>query len=284
MSATLHYRLDDLRRFTSALASGVGVPAARASVLAARLLWFDAAGAARFGIASLPVLIERISAGELDPKTDGGIVSEKSGTATWDGGGGIPLLVLDRVAGLATEKARETGVGLVRVENLAPLGPTAGIAAEMTVVGPYAGLVLGPGTSWSLALPTEGGLPVVFDPALTAIDGPKSRQGRDLSAPSAVLGIPLASWLAPAGGCLVAALSIPALEAFSVFHERLAAALGAMREESGRLLPGPWEGRRRAAQSDGVPVEPALWASLSDLASRLSVVLPEPLRRSSRPA
>ena len=46
------------------------------------------------------------------------MTAERSATAVFDGRHGIPLLVLDRAAGLATEKAREMGLGLVRVANL----------------------------------------------------------------------------------------------------------------------------------------------------------------------
>jgi len=275
-----HYRLDDLRRFASGLAAAAGVPATRASALASHLLWFDAAGAAPFGIATLPALLDRIASGEIDPGAEGVPVAERGGTAVFDGRRGVPLLVLDRVAGLATEKARETGVGVVRVENVASPGPAAVVAAEIAVVGPYVGAVLGPGPSWSLALPSDGGLPVVFDTALASpTDGKAPRRAKGappVNPVDAIIG-PWAGVLAPGDGYLVAALGVTAMEALSTFHERVADAIRGLDETAGRLLPGPWEARRVAAQEHGVAVDPAAWKALVGWADRSSVVPPAPL-------
>src|SRR5262249_7152269 len=54
------YRLDDLRRFAAALAAGLGIAPARASALATHLLWFDAAGAAPLGVATLTDVLEQL--------------------------------------------------------------------------------------------------------------------------------------------------------------------------------------------------------------------------------
>jgi LDH2 family malate/lactate/ureidoglycolate dehydrogenase len=231
------------------------------------LLWFDTAGAASFGIASLPGLLERIASGAIDPAAGGVVVAERSATAVFDGRKGVPLLALDRAAGIATEKARETGVGLVRVENLDAPGPAAGVAAEMAV-GPFVGLVVGPGPSWALALPAEGGLPAVFDPSLSG--APAAPPWQDLAGPWSRV-------LAPGPGCLVAALAVTAMEALTTFHERLADALRGLEEAGGRLLPAPWEARRRAAQQHGLGVDPAAWAALREWSARLAVAPPPPL-------
>ena len=56
MSTTVihRYRLDDLRRFAAALGAASGLVPLRALALASHLFWFDAAGAAIFGIGTLP--------------------------------------------------------------------------------------------------------------------------------------------------------------------------------------------------------------------------------------
>ena len=281
--ATRNYRPDDLRRFAAALAVGAGMTPASASVLATRLLWFDAAGASAFGIASLPGLLERIGSGAIDPSATPVIVSEHGGTATLDGRRAVPLVVLDRAAGLATEKGRETGVGLVRVENLPAPGPTAGIPAEITVAGPYVGFVIGPGASWSLALPVDGGLPAVWNPDLAPNGSAKPRGGkRPVEFPSP-FGAPLAAWLLPPEGCLVGAVLVPALESLSAFQERIAAFLEVQNEANGRLLPEPWEARRRAVRAAGVPVSQAGRNQLERYATAFQVPLPEPLPQTATP-
>ena len=129
-SPTTRYRLDDLRRLATALGSSLGVSPPRASALATHLLWFDAAGASPFGMASLPGWLGRIEAGEVDPVSPGRAVLEHAGTAVFDAQGGLPPLALETAAGIASEKARDVGVGLVRVRNIGPTGPSAPVASN----------------------------------------------------------------------------------------------------------------------------------------------------------
>ncbi len=69
------YGFDDLRRFAAALGTACGLVPLRALALASHLLWFDAAGAASLGIASLPDWLEAIERGQLDPRTIGRVVA-----------------------------------------------------------------------------------------------------------------------------------------------------------------------------------------------------------------
>ncbi|MBX6314493.1 MAG: Ldh family oxidoreductase, partial [Isosphaeraceae bacterium] len=138
------FRLDDLRHLAAALGAGVGLAPSRAAALATHLLWFDAAGAASFGIATLPDWLERIAARQVDPRAEGTIGLERAGTANLDGQNGVGPLILARAASLAAEKARDVGVGLVRVTGLGPTGPAAPAAAEIAI-GPEAAALIGPG-------------------------------------------------------------------------------------------------------------------------------------------
>jgi LDH2 family malate/lactate/ureidoglycolate dehydrogenase len=275
------FRLDDLRRFILALAAGVGVSTARASALASNVLWFDAAGAAHLGIATLPDCLGRLANGAIDSHAEGRVISERSASAVFDGERGIPLLVLERAAGLASEKARECGAGLVRVVNAPATGSAAGIAAEVAL-GPAAALILGPGASWTVALPSAEGLPIVFEPALASELGGKAGRSNaaKVGAARQALARLLAPWaavLAPGEGWLVAALSITAMESLSTFHERVADTLHGLDEADGLLLPTPWEARRCEARARGVSVRAASWKALQTWADRLAVEVPVPL-------
>jgi len=271
------YRLDDLRHYVSALTAAAGVAPARASALATLLLWFDAAGAPPHGIATLPDLLHRIDAGEVDPKAEGTVKQERPATAVLDGGRGVPLLVLERAAGLAAEKARDCGVGLVRVENTGATGSAAGIAAE-AAIGPVAALVLGPDARWAVALPSDAGLPAVFDPALAGDEPVKAGRGRAAAGRQAVDALigPWAAALAPGRGWLVAAVSGTAMGPLSAFHAQVAGALQGVEDGGGRLLPGPWETRRREARERGVTVNEAAWTALATRAETLGVKPPAP--------
>jgi LDH2 family malate/lactate/ureidoglycolate dehydrogenase len=274
------YRLDDLRRFATALLSGLGVPAARSSALASLLLWFDAAGAAPFGIASLSTLLEQLESGEIAREFEGKVVSERTGTAVFDGGNGVPLLLLERAGALATEKARDAGVGLVRVSNVGLVASAAAVAAEMAV-GPTAAVLVGPGHSWAAALPGAGALPTVFDPSLPVREGaaPSTSKAGESAGPSTAVGEPLAGlWarlLAGERGWIVAAYTVTAQEPLVAFQQRVAGAVGGLEGRDGLLLPASWEARRVEARERGVAIAATAWKALGKWAGRLGVTPPE---------
>ncbi len=275
-----HYRLDDLRRFATASGTALGVPPARAAELASHLLWFDAAGLSAFGIATLPAWLERIEARSVEAAAEGRVTAERTSLVVLDGQNGIPPLILARAGELAVEKARDSGVGIVRVSHLGPTGPAAVVAAEMAV-GPVAAVILGPGPSWTCAFPSAEGLPAVFDSALGPRPGGTTTRSRWAAPPDP--GPMMAPWIAamaPEGGWLIAAIAVAALESLATFHERVGATLDAVREWPGGLLPGPWEARRRIAREAGVPLAAEAMTPLTRWGDRLGV---EPLARVDAP-
>lgn len=260
------YRLDDLRRFASALFGASGLAPARASALATHLLWYDAAGLRAFGVASLAGWLEQIETRAMDPLTEGRVTGEMTGTAVFDGRNGVPPLVLGRAAELAMEKARESGIGLVRVLHVGPAGPVAAVAAELAI-GPYVGVVVGHDSSWALALPAPEGLPAVFDSAL----------GGPARPPVPDHWIPWAAALTPEGGWLVGAIAVAALEPLGTFHERVGDWLKGHTETPGALLPAAWETRRREAREHGVEIPEAVWDALRTWSERHQVAPPDPV-------
>lgn len=280
MATTTHYRLDDLRRLAALLATGRGVAPDRAATLGSLLIWFEALGVEAFGLATLPPLLDQIEAGAVDPRAMGRIVAERSGTAVLDGQRGVPLLVLERAAGIATEKARDVGVGLVRVDNIsAPLNASV-IAAE-SAIGPTWTVIIGPGLSWSLALPCAEGPPVVHDPTLVS-----EFAGRGNRAPAKVSSVPglVLPWLgvlAPGDGWLVASVAVPAFEPLSAFHERVSASLTDLDSTSAALTPAEVEARRRISREQGVRLATSAAKALKRWAQRQETPFPDPMSRSA---
>jgi LDH2 family malate/lactate/ureidoglycolate dehydrogenase len=297
-AAVIHrYGFDDLRRFASAIGAAAGLPPPRSVALASHLLWFDAAGAPDLGIASFPSWLEAIERRRVDPTAAGRVISERTALAVFDGENGPAPLVLARAAEVATEKAREAAVGLVRVSGVGPIPSAAPVAAGIAI-GPMAGWVVGPNRCWSMALPSQGGLPLVVDsglPGSESGEGPDSAggagrrtshrtkttsSGRDgpISASTLLEGFWLSTEiLIPDGGWLVAAVSVSAMDSPTTWHERLAAVAARMQAAPGRLLPEAWEARRRQVQQGGVVIEPAAWKSLAHWARRFSVEMPDPI-------
>ncbi len=286
------FGFDDLRRFAAALGIGSGLAPARALAMASHLLWFDAAGAANLGIASLTNWLDLIEEGQVDPKAMGRVVGERSAMAIFDGENGLPPLLLERAAELAVEKARETAVGLVRVDHVRPIRSAAAVAAGIAL-GPMAGLVFGPNRLWSTALASEAGLPIVIDSGLADCGVAGKVHESRTSRKSAKNALPRrggsapgfdrleALWLGaevfrPADSWILAAVSVTAWEPLTAFHERVAAALPDLAEIPGRLVPGLWDTQRREVHERGIEVPASAWKSLSQWARRLAVEIPSP--------
>ncbi|MCA1686900.1 MAG: lactate dehydrogenase, partial [Planctomycetia bacterium] len=66
-------------------------------------------------------------------------------------------------------------------------------------------------------------------------------------------------------------------ESLSTFHAHVAEAMKGLSESAGRLLPGPWERRRREVREQGVPVASEVWGVLARRAENLGVTPPAPL-------
>ena len=260
------YRLDDLRRLAASLASGVGVVPTRASALASHLLWFDAAGAASHGIATLPNWLDRIDRKEIDAVAVGRAGHEHAGTAVFDAQNGLAPLALETAAGIASEKARDVGVGIVRVRNLGHSGPSAPIAASLAI-GPIAAMIAGPGPSLTVALPMPEGLPAVYD----------STMGEGFDPSTAEWLRPWSAWISAfsgGDGWVILALAVSAMEPLTSFHERVGSSFDHAQEGAGLLSPRSWEARRRDAREHGVSIDPDTLQSLRGWASRLGVPWP----------
>jgi LDH2 family malate/lactate/ureidoglycolate dehydrogenase len=267
---TERFGLDDLRWFAADLAAGVGLPPERAASLAGLLIWHDTAGLTAEGLASLPSWLEKLENQQVDPKTQGRIVSEHPATALVEASGGVAPLVLARAAEIASQKAREIGVGLVRVRELGAQPFALHVAAELAI-GPQMGLVMGPGGTWAVGIPSSGGLPLVLGSGL----GSGSRSVAPLPGELAGLVVPRDEWA-------VQAVSVTAFEGVGLLHERVGGWIAGA-DSVPRLDPARWEALRASAREQGLAVERAAWKALTQRAKSAGVAVPSPLspRRSS---
>lgn len=251
------FRLDDLRRFGIAVAGAVGVAPARASAFVSGLLWYDAADAPGFGIATLPDWTGAIEAGEVDPKAEGVVGKEYTATAVLDGRRGIGPLILRRAAEIAQEKAREVGAGVVRVVNLGRVGALAEVAAEIAI-GPMVGTVAG-SMGLAVAVPVGGSVPAVYDSSLD----PKSRPG-------------LPPWADGADGWLVTARAAAAIDSLATVHEHVASLLKVDPPSPGEVRPDAWQARRLDHIENGLPLDADIRGKLAACGERLGVAFPDP--------
>ncbi len=258
MGEARRYRLDDVRHVGAGLLARLGVPPARASALVSGLLWYEAADAPQFGIESLPGWLGAIESGQVDPKAEGAVVKEHMATAVVDGKRGLAPLILARAGGIAAEKAREVGVGTVRVVNLGRVGATAEIALEIAV-GPMVAEVAST-SSLALAVPVEGSVPAVFDTAL---------------APTGRTSLPAWAALAEgADGWLVTARAVSAFESLARLHESVDAMLKNSPPIPGEVRPDAWQARRLEQLERGLFLGKGTQKSLRSWAERLGISWP----------
>jgi LDH2 family malate/lactate/ureidoglycolate dehydrogenase len=275
VSDPLRYRPDDLRRLATELFARGGLARERASAFTRFLLWYDAIGAHDHGISGLIDWLDRLEGGEFPPGKQGRVGPEHASTAVLEGPGVLPPLLLSRAAEIAGQKARDTGVGMVRVLGLASSSvPAAAIAAELAI-GPYAGAVLGPGSTLAAAFPSAEGVPVVFDSLLASSLGGSPRADNPMGA---VLDR-LAPWalLAGEGEVVVVAVAVAAFEPLGTFHRRVAETIETRDGADGWIFPRAWQQHRLDQQRRGVPLPEPVTRALRERCSSAGIALPEPI-------
>lgn len=262
---------DDLRRFVVALLSSRGWTSIDSGAIAAYLLWLDTAGERDLGIATLPDLLERVASGSIKPGAAGRVSKERSAVAVLEAESALPALALIRAGELASQKAGETGLGLVRIvgfeaEGMAPAPVLADLA-----LGPNLAIAFGPGPAWGVAIPTKEGLPVVLDAFLGTKGTKRGKPGlalRDL--------LPGVGWLAGEESVVVASIQISAIDDVERFRERIATVVDSWDESAGLFLPETLATRRTGAKVNGLSVEADVLRKLRRLAEPHAIQFPSP--------
>ena len=124
---------DLMERFMTDVFMGIGVPEDEAKTCANVLIEADKQGIDSHGSNRLkPIYYDRIKDGIQFAKTNFEIVREGPTTAVVDGHHGMGMVIGKRAMGMAIEKAREFGMGMVAVRNSTHYG-IAGYYARMAV-------------------------------------------------------------------------------------------------------------------------------------------------------
>jgi LDH2 family malate/lactate/ureidoglycolate dehydrogenase len=103
----------DLARFAQDILVAAGVPAEKAAVTVSCLVAANLRGVDSHGIQLLPFYIEQLLAGEMDPHTDGCVISESGSCLLFDGQGGIGQWIAEICCRHAIRIAQAQGVGMV---------------------------------------------------------------------------------------------------------------------------------------------------------------------------
>src|SRR6185437_10878893 len=130
-----------LTEFVRSISTGAGVPAHKADILARSLVASNLRGVDSHGIQLLPFYVDQLLAGEMDPLTDGRVLSEAGTCLHFDGQNGIGPGVAGTCCGHAIRIAREFGVGLVIAKESNQFGAAAWWAQKLRDAGQI-GIVL----------------------------------------------------------------------------------------------------------------------------------------------
>jgi LDH2 family malate/lactate/ureidoglycolate dehydrogenase len=111
-----------LREFSARIFEHLKVPREDASLAAGVLAASDLRGIDSHGIARLPLYVEALSAGRINPRANLQVIRDKSSVATIDGDNGLGLVVGPKANQIAMEKAERFGSGWVSVCNSSHFG------------------------------------------------------------------------------------------------------------------------------------------------------------------
>ncbi|WP_100499160.1 Ldh family oxidoreductase [Geodermatophilus chilensis] len=175
---------DALRRFGSQVLRAVGVPAPDAALVAESLVQADLWGHGSHGLLRLPWYAARLRSGAVQAVTEPVVLSDTGPLVLLDGRDGVGQVLADRARVLATERARQHGVGVVGVRNSNHFGTAMwftrraardGYVAVLTTnaspaMAPWGGREKRIGTNpWSIAAPGPDGRVLALDIANTAV-------------------------------------------------------------------------------------------------------------------
>jgi LDH2 family malate/lactate/ureidoglycolate dehydrogenase len=123
---------ESLKHFCAQVLCRLGVPIEQANSIAANLVDADSLGVASHGVVRLPIYVQRLSAGVVNPRPNVRITRETTTTAVVDGDNGMGQWVGVRSMQLAIDKAQNGTCAFVSVRNSNHFG-AAGYYARMAV-------------------------------------------------------------------------------------------------------------------------------------------------------
>ena len=125
MKTTIHIPgecIEDLTTFCARLLEGTGGPSADASLTAAMFVENNLVGIDSHGVRLLPICIERLNAGGINPHPSIRVEVDRSSIARIDGDNGLGQVVATAGMSMAMEMAKSTGFGFVVCTNTNNVG------------------------------------------------------------------------------------------------------------------------------------------------------------------
>ena len=173
-----------LEATVSAVFTALGFEPADAGRIAAALVEADLRGVSSHGVMLVPMYVERLNAGGVTRERELDIVHDAGAALVVDARGGMGQLSSPQAMGHAIERAGRYGIGLVSVRNAHHFGAASRWATQAAQAGCLGiamsnttPLMPAPGGAerlvgnnpLAIAVPTEAGVEIVLDMALSAV-------------------------------------------------------------------------------------------------------------------
>ena len=125
----------ELTRFTEQILVAAGVPPHKAAITTASLVASNLRGVDSHGIQLVPFYVDKLLAGQMDPHTDGRVISENGACLVFDGQNGIGQWIAETCCGHAVRIAASQGMALVVARESNHFGAAAWWARKMRAAG-----------------------------------------------------------------------------------------------------------------------------------------------------
>jgi LDH2 family malate/lactate/ureidoglycolate dehydrogenase len=125
----------ELTRFTEEILVAAGMPPHKAAVTTASLVASNLRGVDSHGIQLVPFYVDQLLAGEMDPHTDGRVISESGSCLLYDGQNGIGQWIAETCSEHAVRIAGKQGMALVVARESNHFGAAGWWAQKMRAAG-----------------------------------------------------------------------------------------------------------------------------------------------------
>jgi LDH2 family malate/lactate/ureidoglycolate dehydrogenase len=128
-------RHEDLHKFCVDLLEAAGLPAAQSAFAVETLVAANLRGVDSHGVQLLVYYLEQLQRGDVDPRTDGRVISESGACLLYDGQNGMGQTISAICCDHAVRLARGSGLGLVLARDSSHFGAAAYWAQRIAASG-----------------------------------------------------------------------------------------------------------------------------------------------------
>ena len=130
MASTITISIENMRQVVMETLDAIGVSDEDARIIFDTILFANRRGVATHGLGRLPLYVQKVASGHLNPNNEIKVLADNYAYALLDAQNGFGQVVAYKATGIAVEKAKKYGVAIVGVRNSNNFG-TAGYFGDL---------------------------------------------------------------------------------------------------------------------------------------------------------